>query len=409
VITTGDSGTVTNTMLAGSIANNKLDNSTISGISLGSNLNTLTLNVSGTGLSGNTTYNGSAAATFTVTSNATNANTGGTIVARDASGNFSAGTITATLSGTASNANTAGGLSVHSGRNNQANQIVRTDGNGYLQTGYINSDSGYNENNNSSPDRVWGSNAGGDSYLRAYRTSALSVGTATNATNATNATYAAYVANDAFNARFHWSGQSGQPTWLWGSNNGYDYYVWNPSEFNVASVGGNTPQTSGFNGGLAVRYSGDARLDSNYFVGYGTVGVAAGNSNALRRRSADGYFLIEGSRGEYKRDIEQLDTTSAAEILMSLNPVKFNWKDEFDGPEHENPLMQEIRQQHKEYGFIVEDVAQSSPELVTYLDDNEDKTPTPMMWQQNGVIALLVRTVQNLMSRVEYLESLGDS
>jgi len=52
-------------------------------------------------LSGSTTYNGSGVATFTVTSNATNANTGSTIVARDASGNFNAGTITATLSGTA--------------------------------------------------------------------------------------------------------------------------------------------------------------------------------------------------------------------------------------------------------------------------------------------------------------------
>ncbi len=103
VITSGDTGTVTNTMLAGSIANAKLANSTISGVALGSNLATLTLNTSGTGLSGSTTYNGSGAATFTVASNATNANTASTIVARDASGNFSAGTITATLSGNATN------------------------------------------------------------------------------------------------------------------------------------------------------------------------------------------------------------------------------------------------------------------------------------------------------------------
>ena len=58
--------------------------------------NTLTLNTSGTGLSGSTTFNNSGAATFTVTSNATSNNTGGTIVARDGSGNFSAGIITAT-------------------------------------------------------------------------------------------------------------------------------------------------------------------------------------------------------------------------------------------------------------------------------------------------------------------------
>ena len=92
---------LTNSNLSGTagITNANLANSTISGVALGSNLNTLTMGVSGTGLSGSTTYNGSGAATFTVTSNATNANTASAIVARDASGNFSAGTITAALTG----------------------------------------------------------------------------------------------------------------------------------------------------------------------------------------------------------------------------------------------------------------------------------------------------------------------
>jgi hypothetical protein len=63
----------------------------------------LTLAVSGTGLSGSASFtaNQSGASTFTVTSNATSANTESTIVARDGSGNFSAGTITANLTGTA--------------------------------------------------------------------------------------------------------------------------------------------------------------------------------------------------------------------------------------------------------------------------------------------------------------------
>lgn len=68
--------------------------------------NSLTLNTSGTGLSGSATFNGGSAQTFTVTSNATSANTASTIVARDASGNFSAGTITAALSGNATTATT---------------------------------------------------------------------------------------------------------------------------------------------------------------------------------------------------------------------------------------------------------------------------------------------------------------
>ena len=59
---------------------------------------------SGNGISGSVSNEGG---TFTVSSNATNANTANTIVYRDASGNFSAGTITATLNGNASTATSA--------------------------------------------------------------------------------------------------------------------------------------------------------------------------------------------------------------------------------------------------------------------------------------------------------------
>ena len=62
---------------------------------------------SGNGISGSVSSEGG---TFTVTSNATNANTGSTLVFRDASGNFSAGTITAALSGNASTATSAAAL-----------------------------------------------------------------------------------------------------------------------------------------------------------------------------------------------------------------------------------------------------------------------------------------------------------
>ena len=69
------------------------------------NNGTLTLSVSGTGLSGSATFTADQAgnSTFTVTSNATSANTAGAIVARDGSGNFSANVITASsFSGSAS-------------------------------------------------------------------------------------------------------------------------------------------------------------------------------------------------------------------------------------------------------------------------------------------------------------------
>lgn len=86
---------ITNTNLSGSagITNANLQHSTISGISLGSNLNSLT---AGSYLSYNagTTYNGSTARTLSVNASSTNADPiNFPIVARDSSGNFSAGSI----------------------------------------------------------------------------------------------------------------------------------------------------------------------------------------------------------------------------------------------------------------------------------------------------------------------------
>ena len=87
-----------------------------------------------------------------ITDSATTTNTTSKIVKRDASGNFSAGTITATLNGNATSANTA-----------------------------------------------------------------------TTAVNASK-----------LNGQiFNWSGQPGQPTWVYGGSDGINLYVYNPSNFNV--------------------------------------------------------------------------------------------------------------------------------------------------------------------------------
>lgn len=40
----------------------------------------------------------------------------------------------------------------------------------------------------------------------------------------------------SYKSWWHWSGQSGQPTWLWGGNGENNYYVYNPSNFNVNSA-----------------------------------------------------------------------------------------------------------------------------------------------------------------------------
>ena len=67
------------------------------------------------------------------------------------------------------------------------------------------------------------------------------------ATNASNSTNAEYVANESVYMRFHWSGQGGQPTWLWGGNEAGHMYVYNPSNFSVnyANSAGNADTVDG--------------------------------------------------------------------------------------------------------------------------------------------------------------------
>jgi hypothetical protein len=64
---------------------------------------------------------------------------------------------------TATNATTAGGLAVQTGTNYDTNKIVRTDGNGYIVAGWINTVSG--DNGTTAIDRVYASN---DGYIRYY-------------------------------------------------------------------------------------------------------------------------------------------------------------------------------------------------------------------------------------------------
>ena len=90
--------TITNTGVTSNVAGTGISVSGATGAVTITNSGVTSAAVSGTGLSIN-----AATGSVTITSNATSANTVSTIVARDSSGNFSAGTITATLSGNATN------------------------------------------------------------------------------------------------------------------------------------------------------------------------------------------------------------------------------------------------------------------------------------------------------------------
>ena len=126
------SGTVPTARLASGTANNTTflrGDGTWAVAGGAANDGVLTMNVSGTGLTGSASFtaNQSGNSTFTVASNATDANGASTIVARDASGNFAANTITAALNGNASSATSATTATtanaLNTGNNYQVNSL----------------------------------------------------------------------------------------------------------------------------------------------------------------------------------------------------------------------------------------------------------------------------------------------
>lgn len=135
LVSTGSVGAVTSTMIAdGTITNadinasaaisvSKLASSTISGITLGNNLNSLSF---GSYLSAASSYNGSSAVSVSVA--ATTANTANTLIARDTSGDFSAGTINcsylnATFAVTAADFNSTSDLDLKTNVNTVENSL----------------------------------------------------------------------------------------------------------------------------------------------------------------------------------------------------------------------------------------------------------------------------------------------
>ena len=126
------------------------------------------------------------------------------------------------------------------------------------------------------------------------------------ATSAGSATNTQYLNNDSQYMRFHWNGQSGQPTWLWGGNDASNMYVYNPSNFSVnyATTAGtaltakNLPYSITYEGS----YVGTAHRDFLYTRDPGGSTYAT-ETNPIRTTLSKEYdvvvFLDAGKNGQW--------------------------------------------------------------------------------------------------------------
>jgi hypothetical protein len=99
-----------------------------------------------------------------------------------------------------------------------------------------------------------------------------------NAATSTVASKLGRSGNSGVPMTFNWSGQSGQPNWLWGGSDGTNMYVYNPSNFNVAYAS-NSGALSGYTESSFLRYRGYLSDASNAMTGINTTGWKSDSAN----------------------------------------------------------------------------------------------------------------------------------
>ncbi len=322
-ITTGDSGTVTNTMLAGSIADTKL--STISTAGKVSNSATT----------------------------ATNANTASAIVARDASGNFSAGTITASLSGNATTATTAANVN-----NGTLTMAVAGTGLSGSQTFTANQSSAAtftvtsNATNANTASTIVARDASGN-FTAGTITAALSG-------NATTATTATQVANALTAGTYLTSG--GTFTGAAARTFAVDATTTNTASKVVArdasgnfAAGTITASLTGNASGSAATFTSTSQNSQFNSIGVGT----AGSTTAGEIRATASVVAFYSSDIKFKENVR--DIPNAAATVKAIGGKLFDWKDDYI-EEHGGEDGYFV--QKADFGVIAQDVQAKFPVAV---------------------------------------------
>jgi hypothetical protein len=176
-----------------------------------------------------------------------------------------------------------------------------------------------------------------------YQTSSGSVASATLASKASTLSQGG---GNGTAMTFNWSGQGGQPTWLWGSNDGTNHYVYNPSNFNVNSAGTANALNTG----------------NSYQIASLGVNTAAPGGGAIRATGdITGFY---SSDEKFKENIQPI--TNAVDAVVAINGKTFDWTDEYintHGGEDGYFV------QKSDFGVIAQDVQKVFPLAVRTRED----------------------------------------
>lgn len=175
----------------------------------------------------------------------------------------------------------------------------------------------------------------------------------------------------------------------------------NASTATYAGSAGDADTVDGYSANVsAVDYTmpvrrGDGSILCEY---YQSIGEVTGSGTTVIRRS-DGYLLAQTSKRALKTNIE--DINGALDIISSLRPRQFNWLPQSNDPD--DIYHQTIKTVHKNYGFIVEEIADISAELLEY--DVKNGVLDSTYWKPHDFIAISIQAIKELTTQIEDMKT----
>lgn len=242
-----------------------------------------------------------------------------------------------------------------------------------------------------------------------------------NSATATLATKASTLSQNGGNGTamtFNWSGQVGQPTWLWGGNDGANHYVYNPANFSVnyansSNYANSTEYASRaaegpVNGSFTQSHT--ANVNKISVGGFGTnkgwgiylQRAANENSSALHFARETGVTVGSivldtanttnyNTTSDYRLKEDFKPIANPLDKLCSLNPLNFKW----------------IDNDTRLDGFLAHEVKAVICNAVTGEKDDVDDNGNPIYQQidQSKLIPIMVAAIQELSQKVAELEA----
>jgi hypothetical protein len=240
---------------------------------------------------------------------------------------------------------------------------------------------------------------------------------------------------------FNWSGQGGQPTWLWGSNDGSNHYVWNPSNFNVNSA--QTAAAAGYSNYAGYLYDSGTNFywsmqSGNYWGTGSAAGVEASqflatdtssgshfraggsytylglnclrviNSSDVYSQAVSGRTVLVSSNltlgtSASSRKVKEniVDYTDLTKRILNINPVTFDYKAEYIEEDSQDTRF-------NQFGLIAEDMHDAGLNHLVHYDKNNQPEAinyTMLAVELLGVIKQQETAIASLTARIDTLEA----